>query len=448
MKSLSLKLILSFLIISLAGTLLTLLLSTQFTRSEFDRFRKNQVLNNFTTSASQYYQTNGSWKGIEQSLQNYEGPINNFGKQPGLSLQTILLIDPTGKVITPAGHYKIGDSITSVDIKKSTPITINDKVIGRALIIDPVAALNPRELDFIGRTNRALVLSAIGSILFALLIGILLTRTLTHPLRELTSAIQKMAKGELHQQVPVRSKDELGTLTQAFNQMSSDLDYSNQLRIQMVADTAHELRTPLTVITGYLESMKDGVLPATPDRLDIIYDESQHLSRLVDDLRTLSLADAGELKIHPIPTAPTDLVTRVQLAFQPQAHQKNIHLETVIDTSLKEITIDPDRMNQVLSNLVSNSLRYTPSGGKITLSAHKEGDSTLFEVADTGTGITTEVIPHVFERFYRADRSRQHQGNESGLGLAIARSIVELHGGTIQAFSAGIGQGTTIRIRI
>jgi signal transduction histidine kinase len=242
----------------------------------------------------------------------------------------------------------------------------------------------------------------------------------------------------------VKSQDELGELAMAFNQMSADLDRLNRSRRQMTADIAHDLRSPLTVIGGYVESMRDGVLKPTPERLNTIHAEVQHLQRLVEDLRTLSQADAGELTLNREPVAPLALLERMAKSYDHLAAKKKISLEVQGEPGLPEIRLDPDRMAQVFGNLITNSLRYTPEGGEIVLAAGQEANMLVFRVRDNGQGIPAESLPHIFDRFYRADPARA-QWNESGLGLAIARSIVEAHGGSISAESQ-VGQGTTVKI--
>ena len=283
--------------------------------------------------------------------------------------------------------------------------------------------------------------------MLALLLSIILARTLTKPVRELTGAIRAMARGKLGVAVLVRSRDEIGELTTAFNQMSADLARSNQLRKQMTADIAHDLRTPLTVIGGYIESLRDGVLEANPERFDVMHQVVQHLQHLVEDLRILSLADAGELKLNRQRLAPEILLEQTASAFQPQAAQKQIALQMQCEPGLPEISVDEIRIAQVLGNLMSNALRYTAEGGLIILSARRHANEISLTVADNGEGIAPEALPHIFERFYRADESRQSE-TESGLGLAITKSLVEAHGGTIAAQSAGAGKGSTFSVRL
>jgi signal transduction histidine kinase len=256
-----------------------------------------------------------------------------------------------------------------------------------------------------------------------------------------------IAQGELGHQVPVRRKDELGELAASFNQMSADLERSTELRRQMTADIAHELRTPLSLILGYTEALSDGKLEGTPETFDIVHDEAQHLNRLVDDLRTLSLADAGELSLNRRPVCPQTLLQRVATAYAAQARAKDVSLCVEAESDVADVDVDPDRMAQVLGNLVSNAMRHTPAGGGIALSAEELRDAVALTVSDSGVGIAPEHLPHIFDRFYRGDESRYQENGESGLGLAIAKSIVEAHGGKISVASAP-GSGTTVTVQL
>jgi signal transduction histidine kinase len=256
-----------------------------------------------------------------------------------------------------------------------------------------------------------------------------------------------MAQGELEQQVPVRSQDELGELAAAFNQMSADLSRANELRRQMTADIAHDLRTPLSVITGYTEALRDGVLPPMPETFQTLHQEAEHLSLLVEDLRTLSLADAGELTLTRQLLHPHELLERMAAAYLPKAQELEVTLQVTAEANVPPVNVDPERMVQVLGNLVGNALRYTPAGGQISLAATQQGNNVLLTVQDNGVGIAPDELPRVFDRFYRGDVARQTYEGESGLGLAIAKSIVELHGGTITVESTP-GEGTTFTIAL
>jgi signal transduction histidine kinase len=258
-----------------------------------------------------------------------------------------------------------------------------------------------------------------------------------------------MAQGDLGQQVAVRSQDELGDLANAFNQMSHDLAQATEARRQMTADVAHDLRTPLTVLMGYTEPLQEGKLKGTPELYAVMHDEVLHLKHLIEDLRTLSLADAGELRLYRRPVDTKALLERTGLAFMALAEQKGVRLHVEAADNLPLLNVDVERTTQLLKNLVSNALRHTPAGGEIVLSAEFDAAAHRIHLAvqDTGVGIAPDALPHIFDRFYRADKSRERTEGESGLGLAIAKSIVRAHGGTIKAESAP-EEGTTFTISL
>jgi signal transduction histidine kinase len=295
---------------------------------------------------------------------------------------------------------------------------------------------------------RGLAIGIGAGVLLALGVGYILARQLIRPIRRLTHATGALADGALGHQVPVTTRDEIGELTQAFNQMSLDMAQSNQLRRQLTADIAHDLRTPLTVIAGYTEGLSEGTLKESPHTYRVMHEQVQLLQLLLDDLRTLSLADAGELTLSKRPTDPRALLERTAVAYLPQAERLSIALNINAPNTLPLANVDVDRMVQVLNNLVSNALRYTDEGGTISLSASAEKQTVLWHIQDSGSGIDPADLPKIFERSYRADPARTRSGDDSsGLGLAIARAIVEAHGGTISAESQ-LGVGTTFHIQI
>ena len=258
-----------------------------------------------------------------------------------------------------------------------------------------------------------------------------------------------MAGGKLDQKVKVRSHDEIGTLAKSFNQMSADVARGITLRKQMTADLAHDLRTPLTILSGYTEGLSEERLKGTPALYKVMHDEVKHLQRLVDDLRTLSLADARELPLNKRVIDPRALLEQTGLAFIGQLEQRGLDLRVEAPEALPSISVDTERMTQVLNNLVTNALRYTTQG-EIILRAKQAGQYVLLQVSDTGAGIDAEHIPFIFDRFYRADPSRQRSnanGDSSGLGLAIAKAIVEAQDGTISVESTP-GHGTTFTITL
>ncbi len=240
----------------------------------------------------------------------------------------------------------------------------------------------------------------------------------------------------------VRTGDEIGRLGRAFNTMADALDQAETLRRHMVADIAHELRTPLSLVQGSLEAILDGMYELNLENVDSVHEETLVLTRLVNDLRDLALAEAGQLRLEEEDVDMTDLITRSAERFRAQAAEQEVSLATDLPTDLPTIRGDRQRISQVLINLLSNALRYTPAGGQVVVAAKLESAKLLISVADTGKGIASEDLPYVFERFYRADKSRARTSGGSGLGLAISRQIVKAHGGRIWAESQ-VGLGST-----
>lgn len=229
--------------------------------------------------------------------------------------------------------------------------------------------------------------------------------------------------------------------------MSTDLAQADNHRRQMVADIAHDLGTPLTVASGYVQALRDNKLQPSQERFETIHDELSLMRSLIDDLRLLSLADSGQLKLSKEEIRPELVLGSVHKAFQHRAQKQGVELALEVEQGLPNLLLDSERMRQMLGNLVSNALNYTEQG-QVRLIARRDGEAVVFKISDTGKGIPGEKLPFIFERFYRADESRSTEnGGGSGLGLAIAKSIVELHGGSISAQSA-VGHGTTISIRI
>ena len=445
LRSLTLKLTLAFLIVGLTGALLVSLFTGLGTQRALTQFVSDRARTALATELTSYYAANGGWSGVGNVLEQ----VHNEQEAEGLRVPPPVLCDANGTVLASSGPNMAGSRLQSFDRSRSLALTVNSTTVGYLVTDDTTRRPGPGspESDFADRITQAITFSAVGASGIALLLGIVLARTLTHPVRELTAATQAVAKGGLGQQVPVRSRDELGALAVSFNQMSTDLEHASTLRRQMTADIAHDLRTPLSVILGYTEALREGKLPAEQEIFDTLYTEAQHLQHLIDDLRTLSLADAGELPLQRIPVAPQALLERTVAAYRAQARDRGVVLDVSAAPALPEVAVDPDRIAQVLGNLVGNALRYTAPAGTIALRALADQAAVVLEVADSGTGIAPADLPHVFERFYRADAARQQSDGSSGLGLAIARGIVEAHGGTISVASA-LGVGTTFTIRL
>jgi signal transduction histidine kinase len=468
---LTFKLVLAFLLTSVAGVALASVFIRQSVTSEFDSYVIAQQRASFIEDIGGYYESTGSWAGVDRWLR--EQAPRRLAETPGadgrrgLLRVRFVLVDPSGAVVLPLGPYALGMTVDRAEIERGTPVTIGGRVVGTVIAPDPASFRNPAEDRYLARTNLALGIAAAVMVGVALVLGVLLARVITRPVRELTAAAQRIAGGDLEQRVPVRSRDELGVLAGQFNHMSADLARATHLRRQMTADVAHDLRTPLTVIAGYLEALRDQVLKPTPERFAAMYDETRLLLHLVDDLHTLSLADAGELVIARRPIAPQELIDRVAAAYHHAAEQQGVTLRVLPGGAIPEICADGEQLARALSNLVSNALHFTPAGGTITLSAtsetNDEGPKTnnsgatpfvlgprpfvRLAVRDTGVGIAPEHLPSIFERFYRADPSRRQATGGSGLGLAIVKSIVEAHGGQI-GVASDVGRGTTFTLRL
>lgn len=451
MRTLAFKLTLAFLFVGALGVFLVAVFVGFRTQSEFDQFLSESFRDSVADSLVTYYAENGSWQGASQQL------LQTFRVEGGMRDRQSpwVLAEADGRVILGGWLYHPGEQLNSSMLRDSLPLVVGGETVGYLLQI-PIPMRPPPDVDghwspesaFLNRVNRAILYSSLVALAVALFIGIFLARNIARPIRDLTQATTAVAHGELGRQVEVRGNDEIAELSISFNQMSSDLALASRQRRQMTADIAHELRTPLSIIMGYTESLRDGVLPSNAETFDIIYDEAEHLSRLVQDLRTLSLADAGELSLNLGLIDPVELLRNVAARYAHQAEQKGVGLQVEVGSELPDVEVDQGRMEQVLSNLVSNALRYTPAQGQITLSAHqKSSDLLVLQVQDTGVGIAPEDVERIFDRFYKVDASRTAENGESGLGLAIARSLVLMHNGRISVESVG-GSGSTFRIEL
>jgi signal transduction histidine kinase len=298
---------------------------------------------------------------------------------------------------------------------------------------------------FVQSINRSFLISVAAALALTTVLTFGLSRRILTPVQALTEAARKLEKGDLGQRVRVRSKDEIGELAHAFNSMADGLSRADQLRRNMVSDVAHELRTPLANVRGYLEAMRDGVVQASPATIDSLYEETLLLSRMVDDLQELALAEAGQLRLAKEALEPAELVAAAVTATQAQASQKGIELKAEISPNLPTLAGDGQRLGQAMRNLITNSIAHTPEGGTILVKADTTSEGVILSVRDTGEGIAAEHLPFIFERFYRADPARQRSKGGSGLGLAIVKQWVTAHGGTVRAESTGVaGEGSTV----
>jgi two-component system OmpR family sensor kinase/two-component system sensor histidine kinase BaeS len=452
-----LRLFLAFALIVLVSVVSVALIARQSAAREVRSFMFGGGMANLEQLASQlaaYYEQNDSWEGIELLLQpgmhgSGMGPMmqrtpnapdsawQSMGMGAGMASQRLQLADAEGRVVADTAAVPVGQ-FTSVEMELAMPVQVDGETVGYLLAQGGVGYTASDEQFLLNRLNRAALLAGLIAGTLSLLLALLLAYTLLRPVRDLTAAARHLAQGDLSQRVLLHgADDELATLGQTFNQMANSLQQAEESRRAMTADIAHELRTPLSVQRANLEAMQDGVYPLTPENLQPVLEQNLLLTRLVDDLRTLALADAGQLTLERVPTDLPALVGRVVERFQPQATSHHIHLAFApvslpADASV-ELSLDPMRIEQVLTNLLSNALRFTPDGGRIELVLSMLPGSVRLAVHDNGPGIPADSLPHVFERFYRVDKARARLEGGSGLGLAIARQLARAHGGELSA---------------
>ena len=443
MRSLAAKLTLALLFVGLTGTLLVALFADRLVQREFNRFVGDRDFQAVTTALTDFYGEQGSWDGV--------GRIMRTGSPLMFNSTRLIVVDPAGLVVFDIDTSNIGAHYLPGSDDVVLPLANDGQTIGAAYILPPIARPEsqgerlPPEALFRRNARIATIFSALIAAVISLTLGVALARPLVRPVRELTVATQAVADGEFGQQVQVRSHDEFGELATSFNRMSADLAQARQARQQMTADIAHDLRTPLTILRGYTEGLKGGELVGNDALYRIMYDEVLHLQHLVDDLRTLSLADTRALTLNRRPVDPRALLERTGLASIHQAQQQGVDLRIDAADDLPSILVDTERMTQALNNLTNNALHHTTCG-QVVLGAQRAGSQVVLSVGDTGEGINEEDLPHIFDRFYRADSSRHGRGDGStGLGLAIVKAIVEAHGGTISVASVR-GQGTNFSV--
>jgi signal transduction histidine kinase len=356
----------------------------------------------------------------------------------------LILVNADGVVVADTAEALVGTRLPADDVGRGMPITIGEQRVG-TLIVTPFETPATPAGDFLSAVNRSVLWAGLAAGGVALVLGSVLFFQIVRPLRSLSAAAQGIAEGDLSRRANIGAQDEVGQVALTFNQMAETLQRYSVERQNMIADVAHELRTPLSVIQSNLEAMLDEVLPTTPEELTSLHQETLLLNRLITDLRTLSLAEAGQLRLDKQAVDPGALVRQVGERLHLRAEEKNIDLDTEVADNLPEIQADPERLAQVITNLVDNALRYTSTGTRITVAAQPALNGVELSVRDTGPGIPSEELPHVFNRFWRAEKSRNRATGGSGLGLAIVKQLVEAHGGKAQVESQ-VGVGTQFKI--
>lgn len=467
------KLILSFalvLVVSLLGTLILVRRNAQTAVRAF-MVRGNMTgPTGLVTLLEDYYTENGSWDGVESLLQmpmhnrpaettpggtghGYGGQGQGLGQGSnsgqgmgnsgmagsGMMMgQRLRLTDADGHVLYDSQGVT-GPAVSSSARRSGIELQVGGRTVGYLLAEGSIDTA--QESYLLNRMMNAAVTAGLIAAGLSLLLAFALAYGVMRPVRVMTKAAYRLGEGDLSQRVPEGGDDELRALAHTFNNMAGSLQQAEESRRALTADIAHELRTPLSVQRAHLEALQDGIYPLTAENLAPILEQTLLLSRLVDDLRTLALADAGQITLERTPVDLASLVQRIAGRFCPQAEKRGIDIKVDTGSGLMagELNLDPQRIEQILGNLLSNALRYTPDGGSINLAVSYDAKSARVTVQDSGPGIPPESLERVFDRFYRVDKSRSRQEGGAGLGLAIARRLVEAHGGSLTAINAPQG---------
>ncbi|MEA3308643.1 MAG: ATP-binding protein [Chloroflexota bacterium] len=449
MRSLFWKGMLAFFIVILVAVGTVALLSNWITETEFRRyaFTHGGQWERQLTELHAYYVEHGSWAGLQAALPLLSGAHRGEGPGWGTTGSELhfRVTDAAGVVVGDTTGSPTG-TLSSTALRGGLTIELAGETVGYLLPIavdgHAAAHLAPEQTEFLERVHTVLWIAALAAASVALLVGGLLFRSIIAPLQYLTAASQTIAGGDLSARAEVQGQDEIAQLATSFNQMADNLARAAEARRHQTADVAHELRTPLTIVRGILEAMLDGVYPTNRANLQASLAQVHTLSRLVQDLQLLALADAGELHIHPASLELSTFLSQVVESYQLQATERQIALTLDTPATLPPVQADRDRLAQVLGNLLSNALRYLSPGGEIVVRATVQSEELRVSVSDDGPGIPAEDLPHLFERFWRGDCARSRATGGSGLGLTIARSLIVAHGGRLWAASTE-GEGST-----
>jgi len=414
------------------------------TRSEIGRFEERAEMmraRRVDFELSHYYRQQGDWEGIQPFVAQWG---NLYGER-------IILTGTDGVVVADSEEELLGKPYTPDAPGRPMSLLRGAGTIGVLYITQESSPeVGLVSLNIVGRAiGRFFLWGGLLAVGIALLLTFVLSRRILAPVKALTQAARQLGKGDFSQRVNSSDKGEVGELAQSFNSMANDLERAEQLRRNMVADVAHELRTPLSNLRGYLEAIRDGVKKPDADTIHSLGEEATLLSRLVDDLQELSLAEAGELKLNCQVGDITELIKQTVPVVRSQAAAKGVSVSVDLPGKLPAVDIDSHRISQVLYNLLENAVAHTNQGDSITVAARQQDNQVKISVVDTGEGIPAEDLANIFERFYRVDKSRTRATGGSGLGLTIAKRLVEAHGGNIEVNSKpGKGSSFTFTLPV
>ncbi len=458
MNKLSLKLTGTILLVVVICMGLMAYMVNTITASEFDRYVSQGNMSHTRQIADElgkFYSEHGQWTGVDTILGGLVWSNNS----------RIVLTDKSGLIAGDSGDDWLGSYSADIGLSNGTIITVSGENAGVVFVLvstqgntqgsghmgghggwqsvnNADTVLDSSQQDFLKQVNKSIWIAAIIGIAVALILGLFLAQYLIKPIKALTVGARHIAKGNLKYRVKVTANDEIGELATTFNSMVSELEKNNERQRQLMADIAHELRTPLTVIGGTVDGMIDGVFPNDSERLGTIKEQTATLTRLISELRDISLAETGQLKLKKTRIDISQLVKNAAIKFKAAANEKGIDLKVTETDGLPQLNIDSFRIEQVINNLLTNALRYTPDGGVISVQIEIKNRNPKFDekhilisIKDSGEGISPEHLPYIFDRFYRVKSSRSRDGGGTGLGLSIAYRMVQAHNGRLWAES-------------
>ena len=465
------RLILAFSLVILLTTISIAILITTTADSEVSIFVNEgteKASKKWADKLGEYYEEQQSWKGVEDYIwflttdsyidtllnrpvqQTPSDKNNSSSEQPIISdlnlLDRSLILVNNMKLVEASlnnDEFEIGTSISEQTLNEGTKINFNGQIIGWVLV-----GYNTEDIfltKFIKTFNVRLIYISLLIGIAGIIVAFILSSQMTRPLRDLIKATKNISAGNLNENVKISDIDEIGILGNSFNQMAQRLQNAEKRRQQIVADMSHELRNPLSVVQANLEGMIDGILPSKTENIEKVHQQTIILSKLIEDLRLISMAESGELRLYKQKTDINALTQKILDDFKITIQKKNIKLETEISTTPILISIDPIRIEQVLNNIISNALRYVAKNDSIFIQIKENLKTIEIIIKDSGPGIEKNKQRYIFDRFYRVDKSRSRQEGGSGLGLSIAKELIQAHEGTI-SLKSDLGKGTTFTI--
>jgi signal transduction histidine kinase len=475
MRTLRSRLTFTHTLVALVAVIIVVMLSVVLIRSAFNQLTVQRAQLDAEIIAAQVgelYQQQQSWVGVPARFEQRQA--RQVQSQPSFR-RRIQLFDANRNLLYDSAGPVLRHQLPQPLQGTRSPVVVNGRTVGIVVVGEQRGIFNQAERAFLRGVYLIVIIGTLVAVVGAFVVGMLISRQVTRPLRSLKDAAQRLAIGVRHEPLTAPPDAELAELALAFNTMAAELEHQQQLRRQLVADIAHELRTPLSVLRLQLESMQDGIEQPTPTMLASLTEEVGLLARLVDDLRLLSLADAGQLSLAVADVDAQAALERACATAAPRARQLGIDLRAEPPPAPLLVAADPQRLAQILGNLIENALRYTSAGGQVraclrsgtveqllqsdavstdtpaaarrpALLAHPTAYA-IFEIVDTGPGIAPSELPQIFERFYRTDKARSRETGGSGLGLVIVQRLVELQGGRIWVTSA-VGRGTTFHVAL